>query len=129
MFRSKIEIFIIKRILIFYFLLTVLAILFVDQKVFVLSGLTVGAGAGLLRFCSTASMLAGYMLRDNPGVTGNGVIRYIVNMVATIALLTVSLIYDKWFFAGTAAGILIVPLAITLNGITEGLGITHNSFE
>lgn len=56
------------------------------------------------------------------------VVKQVLGLLTVLALLAFTAYCDQWLFIGMAAGILILPIIITVNGITEGLGITKNGF-
>jgi hypothetical protein len=102
------------------------------EKLFILGGLAVGGVFSVLKLGSFAAVLKDYAKRlNNSGKSKSGYIaaRYIINQIITITLLAVSLKINLWFFAGMTIGILLVPIVVFINGITESLKITHNNFE
>jgi hypothetical protein len=130
--KSKLERFILKRALFFFILLSLLNIIFMKEKLFILGGLAVGGVFSVLKLGSFAAVLKDYAKRlNNSGKSKSGYIaaRYIINQIITITLLAVSLKINLWFFAGMTIGILLVPIVVFINGITESLKITHNNFE
>jgi uncharacterized membrane protein len=75
-------------------------------------------------------MLSGLLTGSKHGpITVRMISKYIINQAFVVLLLAVSIKLDFGLFSGLAAGLLLVPVTIMINGITEGLGITHNGFE
>lgn len=60
---------------------------------------------------------------------GSIVMVFAFNQLLLIVLLVVAYSIDRWLFAGFVGGILLVPLTVMINSITEALGITKNHFE
>jgi hypothetical protein len=134
LFKSKIELFIAKRALIFFIVLAISDIIFIAKRWLVLEGLALGGIFSILKFGSyvlvltkTISPVSG-IGQQKHGVR-NSVLIFIVNQIILLPLLFISLKINQWFFAGIVAGILLVPLVLFINCITEPLKITHNNFE
>ena len=53
---------------------------------------------------------------------------FISSQLTCFALLLISILIDVRLFAGLAAGYLLAPAVICLNGITEKTGLTHNGW-
>ncbi len=127
--NGKILSFLYKRILLCYVFLSIIDILFMKDRWLILAGLTIGGAAAVFRLNYTASMLlslfgSGGDKAGQPACT----LKYTISLLSLVAMLAASVIYDPWLFAGAAAGILISPMVIMINGLTEGFGITHNGF-
>lgn len=54
---------------------------------------------------------------------------YFAGQLAIIVAMIITLKINIWLFAGMVAGILHVPLAITINAVTEAVGLSKNGFE
>lgn len=129
MSNYKITHFLLKRVLVLYVILLVIDLIFIDKKWLALTGLTVGMGIGLLKFKSTALVLSKLISTDESKKhTKRNILLYVVSQLLVIIFLGLALLLSIWLFAGFTAGILLVPLAIIANSITEFLGITHNNF-
>lgn len=128
--RSKLEKFLVKRILIVFVILAMVDLVFLDHKWLILLGLILGGAFGILKFSSTSSVYARlFGIEEKRTIVRRSVLVYIINQLATIALLVVSATVNLYLFIGTIAGILLVPLVLFINALTEGFGITHNNFE
>ena len=126
---SSLEKFIAKRVLIIFGVLVILNLIFVSQRMYVMLGLIIGSVFGFMRFSSFGATISRLVLHDKSSTIKETFIRYMVNHVAMIVLCAVSIKYSLWMFTGVIAGVLIIPGIIMINGITEGLGVTHNRFE
>lgn len=131
LFNSKLERFIAKRALIICVVVSALNFIFFRSKVLLLAGIPTGLIFSLLRLNTyiTAFSRLFSRERDASAASRSIIIRFIVNSILTIIVLVASLNYSQSFFAGVVEGILLIPLVITINGITEATGITHNNFE
>jgi hypothetical protein len=126
---NSLEKFIAKRVLIIFGVLVILNLIFVSQRMYVMLGLIIGSIFGFMRFSSLGATISRLVLHDKSNTVKETFIRYMVNHVAMIVLCAVSIRYSLWMFIGVIAGVLIIPVIIMINGITEGLGVTHNRFE
>ncbi len=126
--------FVIKRVIFYYLLLTIADIVLMTQKWPILAGLTAGGIIGTVRFGTTASMfgripfISGKKDRKSFSSVGKQMV-FVINQVILLPLLYFSYKAGMAFFGGIAAGILLVPLVLLINSITEVLKITHNNFE
>ncbi len=126
--KGKVEYFLYKRILVCYVLLSITDILFMKNRWLIFAGLSIGGAAAAFRLNYTASMLRDLMGSGNTADKPTCALKHVISLLSLAVLLAATVVYDPWLFAGTAAGILITPLVIMINGLTEGLGITHNGF-
>lgn len=134
MLKSKLEIFVAKRVLIFFIILSIFDIVLLDKRWLVLLGLFPGSLLCTLRFSSNAllfkellSSAADYGEYRHAGL--KTVIFFIINQIILVFLMFVFYKISLWAFAGFTAGLVLVPFVLMLNGITEALKITHNNFE
>ena len=122
MLRSSMTVFIIKRLLILFVILSIIDIIWIGQRWIVLAGLSIGMIFSVLRFDSYAMVLK----KNNAyGI----IIVFIINQVVLLPLLFIALKLNQYFFTGTVAGILLVPSVLLINSITEAFSITNNNFE
>ncbi|MCX8129562.1 MAG: hypothetical protein N3I35_05600 [Clostridia bacterium] len=130
MLNSKIEKFIVRRVLVLFFVLVIVDLVFLHHKWFILLGLILGSLFSVFKFSSTATMYMRFLgHHDKNTVIMRSILKYILNQLATVALLVVSILFNFYLFIGTTAGILLVPSVLFINALTEGFGITHNNFE
>lgn len=119
-----------KRAAVLFLLLAAADIAFLgDNKWQVLVGLFVGAVIGMGRFGSHEWVLKKvFQLNGDKAVTGS-VLVFTVSQTVLFLLIVIMYLLNLWTLYGFVAGILIVPLIIMINSITEALGITKNNFE
>ncbi len=102
--------------------------LLAGNRVSAAAGVSVGAALGFCRWVSLRRLV--YSSCRKHARQPNMLIA--IPYVASLALLTLMIIFSAragiWMFAGTAAGISLVPAVIIINGLTESAGITHNNF-
>ena len=128
--NNKLWKFIAKRALVLFILLSVLNIVFMEERWLILAGLALGCSFSILKLGSLINTISGIMLKSEKSDKHTGVIvKFLINQAVTIVLLAASISVSLWLFAGMTAGILLVPAAVFVNNITEILGITHNNFE
>lgn len=129
-FNGKIELFMLKRVLILLLILTAVNVIFFKEKRIIFIGLVIGALCGLLRFsfmAKTYNQILG--IGNSSRATIVSLTLFITSLLGTVAILVTSIITNLWLFGGVTTGILFVPFILTINSLTEGLGITHNNFE
>jgi hypothetical protein len=127
---TKAGLFILKRTLVLFALLALLDVTFFEQRWLILAGLTTGCVVSLMRYNATSALYKKILSHEEHMANAlKMVFKYIFSQIFTILIMIVSLMQNRWFFMGITAGILLVPLTIFINGITEGLGITKNKFE
>lgn len=126
----KIERFMTIRSIIYLLVMTVLCLIFLKGEKNVIIGLILGTLLSIIKFYATANVYR-KLLNNSPEKldTINAVIKIFASVLGTAAILIVSVLSSLMLFAGTTAGILAVPLILTINSFTEGLGVTHNNFE
>lgn len=130
MSNNKITHFLLKRVLVLYVILLIIDLVFINKRWLVLVGLTVGAVIGLFKFKSTALVLSKLISTDKrKNHAKRNILLYVVSQLLVIILLGLAMLVSIWLFAGFTAGILLVPLAIIYNSLTEFFGFTHNNFE
>jgi hypothetical protein len=132
--KTKLEKFVAKRSLIFFILLAILDIVFIHRRWFLLTGLLLGGILSNLKFSSYALVFSKMIAYNNGNSqhrygTGKSIIYFIMNQLLILPVLFLALKFNLWFFIGVVAGILLVPLVLFINCITEPLKITHNNFE
>lgn len=134
MFKSKLERFILKRVLICMILLSIFDITLFENRWLVFVGLIVGSILSIVKFGSNAWVFEGIFGTDeNNGhkklAPHSSVVVFAINQIILLPLLLLSYYISQWVFTGFIAGILVVPFVIMINSITEAFGITKNHFE
>lgn len=130
LFQSKIERFLAKRVLALYIIIAAADLMLLPEKWKVLAGLTIGGIYSLFRLNSHAGTLSRLISQNKDAITkSHSMLKYLITQGLVFLLLAASLKINQWLFAGVTTGILLVMMAVMINGITESLGITHNNFE
>ena len=130
--KSKMAVFIAKRVLICYILLSIIDIVWMKQRWSILAGLSLGGILSIVKFGGNAWLIgritsAGTPQTKNPAKSG--MLFFLINQLILLPVLFIAYFINTWFFAGIVAGILLVPFVIMINCVTEASGITHNNFE
>lgn len=134
MLKSKLEKFVAKRVLIFFIILAILNIVFNDERWYLLFGLMFGGIFSTFKFVTYAVVLKKALVIESENGkarlgTKNSLLTFIISQIILLPVLFLSLKFNQCFFTGIVIGILLVPLVIFINCITELLKITHNNFE
>ncbi len=134
MLKNKLAIFIAKRVLVCSALLSVMVLVWIEQRWYTLAGLLVGSAFSVMKFGSytwifkkIVSGAASSAQKTNSA--RSGMLAFLVNQIVIFPLLLAAYFLNHWFFAGMVAGILLVPFVIMVNCVTEALKITSNNFE
>lgn len=118
------------RIIIFYIVLIIAAIILFDNRWNIVIGLSCGTMFGILKNIRTSRFLSNLLSQgDEKLCLGGTLIKFLSLQIVTVIFMTVSICIDLWSFLGVVAGILLVPAIILVNSITEVLGISHNNFQ
>lgn len=130
MLKSKLEKFIAKRAAILAAAIAAADLVFGGGRKWVLLlGFLAGAVFNMFLFCGN-----GWILKKiaQPGSTRNAIggaalfsIFQLILFPAAVLAYCVSI----WVLYGFAAGVLVIPLVIMINSMTEAFGITKNNFE
>jgi hypothetical protein len=132
--KSKLEQFIAKRVLIFFIVLAILDIVFINKRWFVLIGLMLGGVLSILKFGSYAMFFEKLIVsvssnhKKNHGA-GSGIIVFVLNQLILIPVMFITMKINYLLFEGFVSGVLLVPFVLLVNCITEVIRITHNNFE
>jgi|GEM_PF-582440 len=125
---SKLEIFVVKRITVWFFIFSVFG-LFLENRWYLLLGLFVGAAFCIFRFRSYAYV---FQRATDKEIGKRSVVKSILifsgNQLLLIVLLLIFYFWNRWIFGGFIGGVLLAPFVIVVNCITEVLGITNNHF-
>jgi hypothetical protein len=130
LFQSKIEKFLVKRVLLLFVILEVVVILLMKDPQALSAGLFAGGIFSVLRLKAMADLLSRILFEKTTHRHANSSIAgFIIAQAAAALLLILALWIHNRAFIGAAAGILLVPAVVTVNSITEGLHFTNNNFE
>lgn len=129
MFENKLVPFVIKQIVLYLLMLSVLALFLINQGQLYL-GLFTGAALSIIRFISNAWIFLKGIIgsKNNYGHVVVTASLFIMNQLLLLAVLALFYRLSSWLFVGLIVGVLLAPFAIVVNGITEALGITKNKF-
>jgi hypothetical protein len=129
LFENKLELFIAKRVLLVFMILSIISLVILEKRWLVFFGLFTSSAYSVLKFSMTYSLFYKVLSPvEDVRITGLIIVKYITAQFITVILLAASLWINIWLFAGIVAGVMIIPAIILINGITEALGITHNSY-
>jgi hypothetical protein len=130
--KSKMAIFIEKRVLICFILVSIIDIVWIQQRWSVLIGLFSGGIISTMRFGSNTWIINRIVSVNTPqskNPARSSMLFFLVNQIILLPVLFTAYFINLWFFTGIVAGILLVPFVIMINCVTEASGITHNNFE
>ena len=126
---SKIEKFVAIRVIIFFAVLAVLNLIFINQRWLVLGGLLVGGLFSLVRFRSLVSVFVNVIAgTGKKKAVKKTVLNYIINQFITFVLLFIAIKISIWFFWGAAAGVLLVHFVIFITCIVWFVRGTQEDF-
>lgn len=133
MLKNKLAGFVAKRALIYCIILSIIDIIWFKERWFMLGGLLVGGALSVGKFGSYSwvfgKILAPGTTAGGKAAAGTSISVFFLNQLILLPLLYLAYILNQWVFIGFVAGILLVPLVIMINCITEAIGITKNSFK
>ena len=107
-------------------LFAVTALVFDHFTVFIPAGILIGSLLSVYKIRLNSRLLAGAVQSGSP--TRKGLVVQFLSQFMVFGVLLATVLVNLRLFAGVAIGILLVPLYICINAITERLGITHNAW-
>lgn len=128
MLKNQLVKFMLKRILMFFLILAVAALVF-PHRWMLMAGLAAGAALGAGRFLSNAWIFKA--ATDTSAAVPSAflkVLLFIANQGVLLLLLFIFYKLNLWLFIGFISGTLLPPIVIIVNSFTEFLGITKNKF-
>lgn len=134
MLKNKLVNFIAKRVLICSILLSIIVLIWLEHKWYTLAGLLLGSVFSVMKFGSYTWIFkrivsdAESSLRKAKPVK-RSMLGFLANQIIVFPLLLAAYYLNQWFFIGVVAGVLLVPLVLMINCVTEALKITRNNFE
>lgn len=134
MLKNKLASFIAKRVLICSILLSIIDLLWIEQRWYTLAGLLLGGAFSVLKFGSYTwifkKIVSGAASpAQKTSSARSSMLAFLANQIILFPLLLAAYFINHWLFAGMVAGILLVPFVIMVNCVTEVLKITSNNFE
>jgi hypothetical protein len=99
--------------------------IFTDLGKLGVCGILLGGILALYRLNLQKRILA-HLMESNSGK--KAILFQILSLSFVLGLLIVTCLLDLRLFIGVTAGLLIIPLLICINAVTEWFGITHNQW-
>lgn len=133
MLKHKLVVFVGKRVLFCCAILTIIDVILLENKWFILAGLLLGSAFGLLKFGSN-EWISDKVVQSSIDSSAkeasakSSMLVIILNQILVFPVLFAAFLVNNWFLTGAVAGILLVPFVLLVNGITEATGITRNNF-
>lgn len=128
-FYNKIEAFLIKRSVIITSILMVFSLIIFKTNKEIILGLVIGYLVSLIRLRILSSTVKNIIGNAVKQVKKRTPFEYIFVQVFTLAVLIYAIKSSVPFFFASFAGILIIPLTILINSLSELIGLTRNNFE
>lgn len=111
-------------------LLTAAELLFCkSNRWFILGGLLAGALISIGRLCGNEWILKRIFKLNGGKAAAVGIVAFTLNQFVLLPVIVLTYFINTWALYGLIAGILVVPVIIMINSITEAFGVTKNSFE
>lgn len=130
LFNSKLDKFIAKRAAVLLIVLTAAGVLFFrGSRWLTLAGLFTGAFLSIGRFISKEWIFRKILKLNEKKAAAYSAAIIAISQLVLFPIIVLTYFINIWFFYGLIAGILVIPLVIMLNSITEAFGITKNNFE
>lgn len=127
---KALQCFIKTRIIIVYIVLIMISLVLFDNRWNIVIGLTCGSVFGILKYIGASRFISNILLQREENVSLARIfVKFLSLQAVTVLLMTVSLSISLWSFLGVVAGILLIPLIILINSLTEALGLSHNNFQ
>jgi hypothetical protein len=118
------------RVIVVYIVLIIISLIFFDKRGNIVIGLTCGSVFGILKYIGTSRLISNILLLGEKNFSLLKMfVKFLSTQTLTVLFMAVSISINKWSFLGVVAGILIIPLIILINSLTEALGLSHNNFQ
>lgn len=117
------------RVVVVYTFLIIVSLIFFSDRWYIVMGLTCGSIFGIMKYKATAKFISNILLQGEKTQYLKVFTKFLSLQAVTVLLMAVSIRINMWSFYGTAAGLLLIPAIITVNSLTEALGISHNNFQ
>lgn len=127
---KALQCFIKTRIIIVYIVSIIISLILFDNRWNIVIGLTCGSVFGILKYIVASRFISNILLQREENLSlARILVKFLSLQVVTVLLMAVSIRISLWSFLGVVAGILLIPLIILINSLTEALGISHNNFQ
>lgn len=127
---KALQCFIKTRIIIVYIVLLIISLILFDNRWNIVIGLTCGVVFGILKYIGASRFISNILVqREEKLFLARILVKFLSLQVVNVLFMAVSISINLWVFLGVVAGILLIPLIILVNSLTEVLGISHNNFQ
>lgn len=128
-FSNKTELFLVKRSVVIILLIVILTLIVFGSNYSIVLGLLVGYLVSLIRLRALSYTVENVVKYAKKQVNSKSPFKYILVQLITITVLVLAIKKSAVFFLATFCGVLVIPLTILINSISELTGITKNNFE
>ncbi|HHV59656.1 MAG TPA: hypothetical protein GXX49_05115 [Clostridiaceae bacterium] len=105
--------------LIFFVVAFLINVLLLQSLSFMI-GLLIGSSIGFLKFYFMSGFLSVLVMKPEAvNLHKSGIVKYILSIATVIIILAAAAIYDLFLFAGVSAGILAMPVIITISALKQ----------
>lgn len=119
--------FLFKRVMVLAVIIAVTVFLFNGCNLKTPVGILIGAVLSLYKIRLTG-IFTNILVRSGKRIVISSVLINIFSQVFIFLILTVAVLADVSLFFGIAAGFILLPVFICVNGTTEKIGISHNEW-
>lgn len=128
--KSGLSGFITKRAAVFVLILSAADLAFGGSgKWMMLLGLMAGAAVGILRFYGNGWILKLILRQESRQNPVGSAVLFTAGQLAVFVFAFLAYCVGIRTLYGFVAGVLVIPLAVMMNSVTEAFGITKNNFE
>lgn len=117
------------RLITVYMILIIISVIFFNDRWNIVIGLTCGVIFGILKYIEMSRFIANIVLRKLKELYLEVFLKFLLLQIISALLLIVAIKISLRIFLGAVAGMLLIPMIITINSLTEALGISHNNFQ
>jgi len=110
-------------------ILIIISVIFFNDRWNIVIGLTCGVIFGILKYIEMSRFIANIVLRKLKELYLEVFLKFLLLQIISALLLIVAIKISLRIFLGAVAGMLLIPMIITINSLTEALGISHNNFQ
>lgn len=114
--------YLVRYVLFVYVVCIIVTLIFSKHKLILAAGLSIGTALGILKLKAIVITLKELLPENGVKSSKISIIANLLCYLLIFALLIAVALYSGWLFAGTAAGLMIIPLVLTVYSIGKGLG-------
>jgi hypothetical protein len=115
--------YLVRCVLLVYTVCVIAALIFLDHRIILAVGLSIGTGLGILKFKALVTIVKQLLPESGAGSANTSILSNLLSYLLIFATLVATAVYSDWLFAGTIAGLLILPLVLTLYCFGKGFGL------